>query len=100
MENLNSDDKIDQNEELTEISNKNKSLITFSKVNFLFIFPILFAVFNSVSNLFESFIDDTKVIKRPHFIKSILYNLPNILAGLLNFLSCFRANEGKKRIKK
>ena len=97
MENLNSDDKIDQNEELTEISNKNKSLIKFSKVNILFLFPILFAIFNFVSNLFESLIDDTKVITKPQFIKSILYNLPNVFAGSLNFLPCFRSNEGKKK---
>ena len=42
MKELNSNDKIDQNEELTKINNKNNksSLITFAKLNKLLLIPL------------------------------------------------------------
>ena len=40
MDGLNSDDKIYQDKDLTEINKKNKSLITFSKINKLYVIPL------------------------------------------------------------
>ena len=57
MEKLNLDEKTDKDAELIEVNLKNKSLITFSKLNKYFLFPILFAIFYFISNLFEELID-------------------------------------------
>ena len=45
----------------------------------------------------EVYIDETDVIKKPEFIKSILYDLPNVLAGLFHFLSYFKTNRDNKK---
>ena len=48
--------------------------------------PALFTIFNFLSDLFEDFIYDFKVVKNPQIIKSILYDAPNVLAGLFYFI--------------
>ena len=97
MEELNEDDEIEQNEELTEKKNKKKSLITFAKLNKLFIIPFLFAILSFISNLFEDLIRKEKILKNPPFIKSFFYDLSNILAGLFHFLSYVRTNVDIKK---
>ena len=92
MEDFYFDDKIEQNEELTEKANEKKSLITFSKLNKYFLILALFAIFNFLSSLFENFIYDFKVVKNPQIIKSILYDAPNVLAGLFYFIPNLQVN--------
>ena len=98
MEDLNLDNKSEQNEEPTEES-KNKSLIIFSKINKLYLIPFLFAIFSFLFNLFEGFIYISQVIKYPNhgFIKSILFDLPNILAGLFYFIPNIQVNVDVKK---
>ena len=97
MQEINEDDENEQNEELTEVKDKNKSLITFAKLNKLFLIPFLFAILNFLSILFEGLIDKYNVLKNPEYIKSVLYDLPNVIAGLFHFLSYFKANVDKQK---
>ena len=97
MEVLNEDDQIEENEELTEKNNKKKSLITFAKLNKLFIIPFLFAILNFLSILFEDLIRKEKILKNPPFIKSFFYDFTNILVGLFHFLSYVRTNVDIKK---
>ena len=97
MQELNEDDENEQNEELTEVKDKNKSLITFAKLNKLFLIPFLFAILNFLSILFEGLIDKYNVLKNPEYIKSVLYDLPNVIAGLFHFLSYFKPNVDKQK---
>ena len=90
MEELNLDEKIYKQ------SKNYKSLIKFNKLNKYFLFPILFAIFYFISNLFEELIDQTEVIKKGIFIKSIAFDLPNIFAGLFYFISCSKDNDDEE----
>ena len=96
MEEFNLDEEIDKNDELNEKSNEKKSLITFAKLNKFFLIPILCAIFGFLNYLFEIIIDETEVIKRQEFIKSICYELPYVLAGLFYFISYFKSNAKRK----
>jgi predicted membrane protein len=78
-------------------SNENKSLITFAQLNKLFLIPFSFIIFNVLSNVFEDLIFGTGVIKNPHFIISIFYDIPYILAGLFHFMSYFKNNKNKNK---
>ena len=64
MQEINEDDENEQNEELTEVKDKNKSLIIFAKLKKLFLIPFLFAILNFLSILFEGLIDKYKVLKK------------------------------------
>ena len=97
MEDLYFDDKTEQNEELTEKTNEKKSLITFSKLNKYFLILALFAIFNFLSSLFENFIYYSNVIKKPQLINSILYDVPNVLAGLFYFIPNLQVNVNIKK---
>ena len=100
MEELNSNYMIVKNEELSEKRNEKKSLITFAKFNKLFCIPLLFALFYFLSDLFETLFDGTNIIVEKEFIKSILYDLPNVIAGLFHYVSYFRENVDKKKKEK
>ena len=96
MEELNQDNGIEQKEEeLIDKNNENKSLITFAKLNKLFLIPFSFIIFNILSNVFEDLIVGNGVIKNPHFIISIFYDILYVLAGLFHFMSYFKTNENK-----
>ena len=97
MEELYLDDKSEQNEELIEENKKNKSFITFSKLNKLFLIPFLYAIFYFLIYLFEYLIDKSEVIKRPQFIKSILYDLSHVIAGLFYCIPSFQVNVNIKK---
>ena len=97
MEDLYFYDKTEQNEELTENATEKKSLITFYKLNKYFLIPALFTIFNFLSDLIEDFIYDFKVVKNPQIIKSILYDAPNVLAGLFYFIPNFQVNVNIKK---
>ena len=93
MEDLNFDEKTDDNYELSEKTNRiNKSLITFAKFDKFFLIPILLSIFNFLADLIEEIIDRANVLKNPEFIKSIIYDSNNVLAGLFYFISSFQVN--------
>ena len=93
MEDINKDDeKIEDNEELIENNDENKSLITFAKLNKYFLIPFLSALFNFLSDLFGTFIENSKVIKKFEFFEPALYDLIFILAGLFYFIPYFQVN--------
>ena len=59
--------------------------------------PALFTIFNFLSGLIESFIYGSIVIKKPQLIKSILYDAPNVLAGLFYFIPNLQVNVNIKK---
>ena len=91
------DDECSKDGGLMEENHKNKSLITFAKLHKYFIIPFLFVIFNVISNLFLSFIDDTGFVKKSEYIYSVLYDLPITLAGLFHFLSYFKGISNEKK---
>ena len=88
---------IEQNEELIEKTNENKSLITFAKFNKFFLIPILLAIFNFLSDLLEFIIDQSKVIKNPEVVKSIFYDISNVFAGFFYFIPYLQVNVNIKK---
>ena len=98
MEKIYFDEKIDQNEELTEKNSENKLFITFAKIDKYFIFPFLYALFNFLYNLFSSFIYDTGVYKKPELIDSIFFELSFVLAGFFYFVPNFQVNINMSKI--
>ena len=102
MEEFNSNDKIVQYEESTgenSENEKNKSLITFSKLNKYYLIPFFYAIFIFIFYLFGYLIDNDKLLKNQEFIITILYDLHIVAAGLFYFISYFRTNINNKNIK-
>ena len=102
MEEFNSNDKIVQYEESTgenSENEKNKSLITFSKLNKYYLIPFFYAIFIFIFYLFGYLIDNDKLLKNHEFIITILYDLHIVAAGLFYFISYFRKNINNKNIK-
>ena len=95
MDELNSDDN--NNEEFAKEREKNKSLIAFAKLNKYFFIPALYTFFSFLSLSFEVYIDELYELKNPYFIKSILYDIPDVFAGLFFFISYFRTKANKKK---
>ena len=92
MKELNLDIQDEITEDLTESKKEKKSLITFSTIKKHFMIPLLYAIFNYLYDFFEKKFDDTEVLKNTAFIKSIIYDLHNVCAGLFYFVPHFQVN--------
>ncbi len=92
MKELNLGIKKEITEDLTESKKEKKSLITFSTIKNHFMIPLLYAIFNYLYDFFEKKFDDTEVLKNTAFIKSIIYDLHNVCAGLFYFVPHFQVN--------
>lgn len=92
MKELNLDIQNEITEDLTESKKEKKSLITFSTIKKHFMIPLLYAIFNYLYDFFEKKFDDTEVLKNTAFIKSIIYDLHNVCAGLFYFVPHFQVN--------
>ena len=92
MKELNLGIKKEITEDLTESKKEKKSLITFSTIKKHFMIPLLYAIFNYLYDFFEKKFDDTEVLKNTAFIKSIIYDLHNVCAGLFYFVPHFQVN--------
>ena len=97
MDHLNSTDTFESNnEELTEIEDNKKSIITFSKLNKYFLIPFLCPIFCALTNLFMDLVYKEKVINKFDFFSSVSTDLSFIFAGLFYFVPHFKANYNKK----
>jgi hypothetical protein len=92
MKELNLGIKKEITEDLTESKKEKKSLITLSTIKKHFMIPLLYAIFNYLYDFFEKKFDDTEVLKNTAFIKSIIYDLHNVCAGLFYFVPHFQVN--------
>ena len=92
MKELNLDIQNEITEDLTESKKEKKSLITISTIKKHFMIPLLYAIFNFLYDFFEKKFDDTEVLKNTAFIKSIIYDLHNVCAGLFYFVPHFQVN--------
>ena len=92
MKELNLGIKKEITEDLTESKKEKKSLITISTIKKHFMIPLLYAIFNYLYDFFEKKFDDTEVLKNTAFIKSIIYDLHNVCAGLFYFVPHFQVN--------
>ena len=97
MDELEQEDMIDQNDELTEKENKNEPLISFAKLNKYFLIPLSYPIFFFISSILDETIAENNVFKNPELIITIIYDVSIILAGLFYFISYFRP---KKNVKK
>ena len=92
MKELNLNIQNEITEDLTESKKEIKSLITISTIKKHFMIPLLYAIFNYLYDFFEKKFDDTEVLKNTAFIKSIIYDLHNVCAGLFYFVPHFQVN--------
>ena len=92
MKELNLGIKKEITKDLMESKKEKKSLITFSTIKKHFMIPLLYAIFNYLYDFFEKKFDDTEVLKNTAFIKSIIYDLHNVCAGLFYFVPHFQVN--------
>ena len=92
MKELNLNIQNEITEDLTESKKEKKSLITISTIKKHFMIPLLYAIFNYLYDFFEKKFDDTEVLKNTAFIKSIIYDLHNVCAGLFYFVPHFQVN--------
>ena len=83
-------------EELYEIEDNKKSVITFSKLNKYFLIPFLIPVFCVLSNVFMDLIAESKAKNILDFFEFIVIDLSYIFAGLLYFIPYFKVNFNKK----
>ena len=96
MEQLNSEDTIDEDEEeLTEMKETKRPIITFAKLNKYFFIVILCPIFCMLTNFFALLIDEIEIIKREELLYSILSDFSYIFAGMFYFISYFRVNYNK-----
>ena len=80
--------EIDENDELSEISNENKkSIITFTKLNRYFLIIFSCPIIGMLGNLFILFILGTKIVLKLEFVFSVYNSLAFFLAGLFHFIS-------------
>ena len=96
MEQLNSEDTIDEDEEeLPEMKETKRPIITFAKFNKYFFIVILCPIFCMLTNFFALLIDEIEIIKRDELLESILSDFSYIFAGMFYFISYFRVNYNK-----
>ena len=96
MEQLNSEDTIDEDEEeLPEMKETKRPIITFAKLNKYFFIVILCPIFCMLTNFFGLLIDEIEIIKRDELLESILSDFSYIFAGMFYFISYFRVNYNK-----
>ena len=96
MEQLNSEDTIDEDEEeLPEMKETKRPIITFAKLNKYFFIVILCPIFCMLTNFFALLIDEIEIIKRDELLYSILSDFSYIFAGMFYFISYFRVNYNK-----
>ena len=83
MEDLIRVNKFESNEEeLSEIANNKKPIITFSKLNKYFLIPFICPVLHVISNIFKDLILKAKIIKKKEFSKENSYD-PTLLYLLI-----------------
>ena len=98
MERLNSKNTFETNEEeLSEIKDIKKPIITFAKFNKYFFILILSPIFFVLTNLFLYLIEDIGIVKRSELLNSIIDDLSYIFAGLFYFISYFKVNSNKNK---
>ena len=98
MDDLYFDGKMEQSEESTKNNNQNKSFITFAKLDKYFLIPLLYALFNFLSILFNSLILNTGIFKNSALFDSVFYELSFVLSGFFFFIPCFEINVNIQKI--
>ena len=95
MEQLNSEDTIEEEDELSEIKDTKKPIITFAKLNKYFFILILSPIFFMLTNFFQYLIQENKIVNKSQLLDSLVDDLSYIFAGLFYFISYFKEKFNK-----